>query len=102
MAGRPKKLTPIHPGEILLEDFMKPRALSINRLALDLHVPVTRVSEIVNARRAISADTALRLARYFGTSPQVWLNLQARYELQVAEDQRGADIERQVQPCRAA
>ena len=102
MAGRPKKLTPIHPGETLLEDFMKPRALSINRLALDLHVPVTRVSEIVNARRAISADTALRLARYFGTSPQVWLNLQARYELQVAEDQRGADIERQVQPCRAA
>jgi len=102
MAGRPRKLTPIHPGEILLEDFMKPRALSINRLALDLHVAVTRISEIVNGRRAISADTALRLARYFATSPEVWINLQAKYELQMAEDQRGAEIERQVQPCRAA
>jgi len=102
MAGRPNKLTPIHPGEILLEDFMKPRALSINRLALDLHVPVTRISEIVNGRRAISADTALRLARYFGTSPEVWIKLQAKYDLQMTEDQRGEEIERQVHPCRAA
>ena len=102
MAGRLNKLTPIHPGEILLEDFMKPRALSINRLALDLHVPVTRISEIVNGRRAISADTALRLARYFGTSPEVWIKLQAKYDLQMTEDQRGEEIERQVHPCRAA
>jgi addiction module HigA family antidote len=86
----------------LLEDFMKPLGLSINRLALDLHVPVTRVSEIVNGRRAIAADTALRLSRYFGASGEIWVSLQAKYDLQVAEDQRGGEIERQVQPRRAA
>ena len=102
MKKKATKLPPIHPGEILLEDFMKPLGLSINRLALDLHVPVTRMSEIANCRRAISADTALRLGRYFGTSAQIWINLQAKYDLQIAEDRLGEDIERQVQPRRAA
>ena len=102
MARKATKLSPIHPGEILLEDFMKPLRLSINRLALDLHVPVTRVSEIVNGRRAVTADTALRLGRYFGTSGEIWSSLQAKYDLQVAEDQRGGEIKRQVQPRRAA
>jgi len=99
---RATRLAPIHPGEILLEDFMKPLGLSTNRLALDLHVPVTRISEIVNCRRAISADTALRLGRYFGASAQIWINLQAKYDLQLAEDRMGEHIERQVQPRRAA
>ena len=81
---------------------MKPLGLSINRLALDLHVPVTRVSVIVNGRRAITADTALRLSRYFGASGEIWISLQAKYDLQVAEDQRGEEIKRQVQPRRAA
>ncbi len=81
---------------------MEPLGLSINRLALELRVPVTRISEIVHGRRSITAGTALRLSRYFGTSAQVWLNLQARYDLQMAEDREGDAIERQVQPRRAA
>src|SRR5712692_4085273 len=100
MTARRGKLLPIHPGEILREEFMKPLGLSVNRLALDLRVPVTRISEIVHCRRSITAGTALRLGRYFGTSPQVWLNLQAKYDLQVAEDREGETIERQVQPRR--
>ena len=79
------KLPPIHPGEILREDYMKPLRLSMNRLALALHVPVTRISEIVHERRSISADTALRLGRYFKTSARFWLNLQAAYDLPKAE-----------------
>jgi addiction module HigA family antidote len=79
-----KLLPPIPPGEILLEDFMKPLGLSINALARDIHVPPNRISEIVNGRRGITADTALRLAKYFGTSPEVWLGLQADYDLRVA------------------
>jgi addiction module HigA family antidote len=92
------KLPPIHPGEILREDFMQPLALSMNKLALDLHVPVTRIAEIVRVRRGITPDTALRLARYFNTSARFWLNLQAAYDLEVAEDELAREIERDVRP----
>jgi len=81
---KPTTLEPIHPGEILLEEFMKPMGISINRLARDLAVPPNRVSGIVNGVRAITADTALRLGKYFGVSPEMWLGLQAEYELRVA------------------
>jgi antitoxin HigA-1 len=91
------KLPPIHPGEILREDYMKPLRLSMNHLAMALHVPVTRIAEIVHERRSISADTALRLARYFKTSPKFWLNLQATYDLEVVEDRSLSQIEREVQ-----
>ena len=101
--GKAKKLLPpIHPGELLREDFMKPLRLSMNRLALDLHVPVTRIAEIVHERRSITPDTALRLARYFRTSAQLWLNLQTAYNLEVAEDQLRHTIEREVRPATAA
>jgi addiction module HigA family antidote len=97
-----KKLKPVHPGEILSDDFMKPYGLSMNRLALDLRVPVTRIADIVAERRGISPDTALRLARYFKTSPQFWLNLQTKHDLEVAEDERLAEIERDVRPMQTA
>ena len=87
---------PVHPGEMLREEFMKPLEISINRLALDLHAPATRVSEIVNERRGITADTALRLARYFGTSPDLWMNLQKDYELTLAREKSARTIDRQV------
>jgi addiction module HigA family antidote len=96
--AKSEKLPPIHPGEILREDFMVPLGLSMNKLALDLHVPVTRIAEIVHERRAISPDTALRLARYFNTSARFWLNAQAAYELEVAEDELQRTIERDVHP----
>src|SRR5437764_10013334 len=83
---RKKRLKPIQPGEILREDYLQPLGLSMNALALDLRVPITRISEIVRERRAISADTALRLGRYFKTSPEFWLNLQTFYDLEVAKD----------------
>jgi antitoxin HigA-1 len=91
-----KTLPPVHPGEILLEDFMKPLGLSQYRVALDLGVPALRISQIVRGMRAISADTALRLARYFGTSPSIWLRLQARYDMEVAQRKFGKLIEKQV------
>ena len=97
-----KKLKPVHPGEILSEDFMKPYKLSMNKLALDLRVPVTRIADIVAERRGITPDTALRLARYFKTTPQFWLNLQTKYDLEIAEDERLAKIERDVQPLESA
>ncbi|MGB0034551.1 MAG: HigA family addiction module antitoxin [Candidatus Acidiferrales bacterium] len=97
-----KKLKPVHPGEILSEDFMKPHQLSMNRLALDLRVPVTRIADIVARRRGVTPDTALRLARYFKTTAQFWLNLQTKYDLEVAEDERLAKIERDVQPLESA
>jgi addiction module HigA family antidote len=87
-----------HPGEILREEFMQPLGLSANRLALELHVPVTRVHEIANQRRAISADTALRLARYFGTTAEFWLNLQKNYELSLTKLQTNKKIEKEVHP----
>ena len=98
MAKSEKLLPPIHPGEILNEDFMKPLGLSMNKLALDLHVPVTRLAEIVHGRRGITPDTALRLARYFNTSARFWLNLQAAYDLEVAEDELSRTVAREVQP----
>lgn len=92
------KLAPIHPGEILREDFMKALGISMNRLALDLHVPVTRIAEIVHERRGITPDTALRLGRYFNTSARFWLNAQSSYELEVAQDALQSAIERDVRP----
>ncbi len=77
-------LDPIHPGEILMEDFLKPLNISINKLARDIHVPPGRISNIVNGKRSITADTALRLGAYFGVSPELWLNLQTDYDLRIA------------------
>ncbi len=94
-----KPLPSIHPGEILRADFMEPLGLSMNRLALDLRVPVTRIAEIVHERRGISPDTALRLARYFNTSAGFWLNLQSSYDLEVAQDKLSRVIEREVRPA---
>src|SRR5215472_9745088 len=88
--------TPVHPGEMLREEFMKPLKISMNGLALELHVPVTRISEIVNERRGITADTALRLAQYFGTSADFWMNMQRDYELILAQQKSWKTIERQV------
>jgi addiction module HigA family antidote len=79
-------LTPVHPGEVLQEEFLEPLALSQYRLATDISVPARRIDEIVHGERAVTADTALRLARYFGTSPQFWMNLQAQYDLDVHTD----------------
>jgi addiction module HigA family antidote len=93
-----KKLPPVHPGEILLEEFMKPLGLSMNKLALELHVPVTRIAEIVHGRRSITADTALRLSIYFRTTPQFWMNLQAAYDLEVARDKQLSRIRQEVRP----
>lgn len=91
-----EKLPPVHPGEVLLEDFMKPLGLSQYRVAQDIGVPSLRISQIVNGKRAVTANTAMRLARYFGTSPDVWLRLQARYDLEVAEREYGDRIVREV------
>ncbi len=84
-----RRLEPIHPGEILEEDFMRPLGLSANALAKRVDVPVTRISEMVRGRRGMTADTALRLARFFGTSPELWLGLQAEYDLRVARREVG-------------
>ena len=91
-----KLLEPIFPGEILLEEFMKPLGVSINKLARDIYVPPGRISEIVNGKRSITADTAIRLGRYFGVSPEIWLNLQADYELRVVMRDTGKEIESHV------
>jgi len=91
-----ERLPPIHPGEVLLEDFMKPFGLSQYRLAHDIGVPPLRINQIVHGKRAITADTALRLARYFGTSANVWMRLQARYDLEVAEAKLAQQIEAEV------
>lgn len=89
---------PIHPGDVLRQDFLEPMALSQYALAKALSVPQVRISEVVNAKRAISPDTALRLARYFGTSPEFWLRMQATYDLEVAREKVGSLIEAQVDP----
>lgn len=91
-----RRLAPIHPGEILLEEFLVPMEISQYRLAKDVSVPPRRVNEIVHGKRAISADTALRLAKYFGTSERFWLNLQTRYDLEVERDRLGDRLEREV------
>lgn len=91
-----KKLPPIHPGEILLEEFLNQIGISQYRLAKDIHVPARRINEIVHGKRAISPDTALRLSRYFGLSERFWLNLQARYDLEIEKDRLKGRIEREV------
>jgi addiction module HigA family antidote len=93
-----KKIKPVHPGEILREEFMAPLKLSMNRMAMDLRVPVTRIADIVHARRGITADTALRFARYFNNTPVFWMNLQTRYDLEVAEDEIAVKVARDVRP----
>jgi addiction module HigA family antidote len=97
-----KLLDPIKPGEILREDFMEPLDISINRLARDLSVPPNRVSEIVNGKRAITADTALRLQRYFGVEAQFWLNLQTEYDLRMMKRKIWPDIERRIIPVKTS
>jgi addiction module HigA family antidote len=91
-----------HPGETIREDYLKPLGMSVNRLALELRVPATRMAEIVHGRRGITADTALRLARYFNTTAKFWLNLQTAYDLALAEDSKSKEIERAVHPIEAA
>jgi addiction module HigA family antidote len=97
-----KKRKPVHPGEILREEFMVPLGLSRNRVAMDLRVPVTRIAEIVHEKRANSAGTALRFAHYFNNSPTFWMNFQRRYDLEVAEDEIPDEVERDVRPLKAA
>ncbi|KIL96663.1 transcriptional regulator [Paramagnetospirillum marisnigri] len=87
-----------HPGEVLREEFLEPLSMSANALAIALRVPVTRISEIIHGRRAVSADTALRLARYFGTSPQFWINLQTAHDLSKVEMESGNTIEQEIKP----
>ena len=91
-----KKLAPVHPGEVLLEEFLKPLGLSQNRLALNIGVPPRRINEIVLGKRRVTADTALRLARYFGTTPQFWLGLQADFDLDVAADELGGRLDYEI------
>ena len=93
-----KKLNPVHPGEVLLEEFLKPMGISQYRIAKDINVHPRRINEIVHCNRSISADTALRLARYFGTSAELWINLQAHYDLMVAKLKLTNAINREVQP----
>ncbi len=92
-----KQLPPIHPGEILLDEFIKPMGITQYRLAKDISVPPRRINEIVHGKRSISADTALRLGRFFGVSPQFWLNLQNRFDLEVMEDKLENRLEKEVQ-----
>jgi addiction module HigA family antidote len=98
MTRKRELLSPVHPGEILLLEFLEPMALSQYALARSIGVPPRRINEIVLGKRAVSADTALRLGRYFGMEPQFWLNLQSRYDLDVAKDQLGVRLEREVKP----
>ena len=91
------KMPPIHPGEILLEEFLQPLSLSQYRLAKDISVPPRRINEIVHGKRAITADTALRLARYFDTTDRFWINIQTRYDLEVEKDRLGEKLEEEVQ-----
>jgi addiction module HigA family antidote len=96
------KMRPIHPGEVLREEFLLPLGMSAHALALELKVPAPRINDIVRERRAVTPDTALRLARYFGTTPDFWLALQSAYELKVAQRELGARINQEVQARRAA
>jgi addiction module HigA family antidote len=91
-----KKLPPVHPGEVLLEEFLEPMEISQYRLAKDISVPPRRINEIVHRKRSVTADTALRLSRYFGTSERFWLNLQAGYDLEVEKDRLGDRLESEV------
>lgn len=96
------KLNPIHPGEVLMEEFLKPMNLSQNRLAIDIGVDGRRINEIVLGKRAITADTALRLSRFFGNSPQFWMGLQTQYDLDITEDQLGKQLDREIRPLATA
>lgn len=95
-------MRPVHPGEVLREEFLVPLAMSANALAMALHVPAPRINDIVRERRAITPDTALRLARYFDTTPQFWLNLQTTFDLKVTENASGAQIAEEVRPMQRA
>lgn len=97
-----KRLAPVHPGEILAEDFLKPLALTQYRLAKGLRVPARRINEIVHGKRAVTADTALRLARFFRNSPRFWLNLQSSYDLEVEADRLGTKLARDVEVLKRA
>ena len=99
---RTKKLKPLHPGEILLEEFLKPMDLSQNKVALDIGVPAHRINEIVLGKRRITADTALRLAKYFNMTPQFWLGLQMDYDLDIAEDELSDHLKKEVQVYQSA
>ncbi|OHB70786.1 MAG: addiction module antidote protein, HigA family [Planctomycetes bacterium RBG_16_41_13] len=96
------KMEPVHPGEILLEEFLKPMGISQNRIALDIRVPARRINEIVLGKRRITTDTALRLAKYFNMSPQFWLGLQLDYDLDLAMDELAEKIEKEVHPLDVA
>jgi addiction module HigA family antidote len=98
----PKKLRPVHPGEVLLEEFLKPLGISQYRLAKDISVPARRINEIVLGKRSISADTALRLSRYFGMSDRFWVNLQIRYDLETEKDRLGRRLVDEVEVYRKA
>ena len=93
-------ITPIHPGEVLMEEFLKPLQISQNRLAVAIGVPPRRINEIVHGKRRITADTALRLARYFGTTDRFWLNLQTRFDLEIEKDNLGSALDR-IEPLKA-
>ena len=93
-----KKLPPVHPGEILKEEFMTPLGLSANQLGLELRVPAGRITSIINGQRSVTADTALRLSRHFGTTAEFWMNLQSLYDLQIAEDKAGEEIMKKIHP----
>ena len=97
-----KKLAPTHPGEVLLEEFLTPMGLSQYRLAKETNMPSTRINEIVHGKRAITADTALRLARYFGTTERFWLNLQTRFDLEIERDRLGPRLDKEVSVYRRA
>lgn len=102
MSKKNGRMPPLHPGEILKEDLMTPLGLTVRGLARDLKIPVSRMSEIVNGRRALNADAALRLSRYFGNTPEFWINLQAAYDLRVTIHSSASRIEREVRPRQAA
>jgi len=94
-----KRMPPVHPGEILMERFLKPMDMSQNRLAIEIRVPARRINEIAHGKRRITADTAIRLARYFNMTPQYWLGLQADYDLDVAQDNIEEKIKKEITPC---
>ena len=96
------KMRPIHPGEILLEEFLKPLKMSANALSIALRIPAPRINDIVRQKRGLSADTALRLARYFGSTAQFWLNLQTAYEFKIVEQQMGTSIQKEILPRQVA
>ncbi|MDD5434275.1 MAG: HigA family addiction module antitoxin [Nitrospira sp.] len=101
MPKKVKLLEPIHPGEVLFEEFMKPMGISINRLSRDIAVPPNRISEIVNGKRAITVDTALRLGKYFAVSPEIWLDLQSDYDLKIAKRTIWSEIDKKVRSVAA-